>query len=450
MAAAAPPALGGDLLGDAIDSGLSELATEANLPEGTPEGEAAPETEESAITDASAEVAPAEAEAAPEGEAAPAAAAPSDGPYPLSQDGNGYVVPKQDFQILDGQRQYTEAVQNFFPTANDAQVAYNEATDFRSMLTDYVTGEPNLIDSVLAHWAGMGETDPTMQQQFQQSFVKMAERMPETLRQVNPQAYDQFMGGIINSKVEELYNIAAQSGDPADLFKAQELDHALTGQYKTELPKYDPDASLRQQIEQRQQTLEQRENQIMERDWKAFNGGWDPKTGAASGAISGPKWQSYFSEINRALEPFKANYAPQVFKALVNEVNSNLMAKLQSADPLWAQNHNLALKSLENAFKAAWRSGSDTNALNQRIQFFQNDFLTQARKYLPSAVKEILGTPKPQAPSTNKTAPAQQPPRTAPAATRPAQPPPAARTNGQARPAPAPPGKPAGWDAAFR
>lgn len=444
MAAAAAPPMGGDL-GDLIGSAVDEaMGPKTDAEESsTGEVEAAGEGEPAAVEETE-PLEGAEGEAAAEG--AEGAAPASDTPYPLSQDGNGYVVPKQDYQILDGQRQYTEAVQSFFPTANDAQAAYNEATDHRLMLTDYVTGKPELIDAVLAHWAGAGETDPTMQQQFQQSFAKMAERMPETLRQVNPQAYDKFMGSIINNKIEELYNIAAQSGDPADLFKAQEYDHALTGQYKTEVPKYDPEAAAHQQLEQRQRAIDQHENQIMDRDWAAFNGGWDPATGTPSGSISGPKWKAYFDEISRTLEPIKANYSSTIFDAIVHKVNADLVNKLQSADPMWAQNHNNALQSLENAFKALWKSRQPTNQLQQRIQFFQNDFMTQVRRYLPSVVKEVLKDSTP----ASRPAPAQQP-RTSPAAARPAQHPPASRTNGQSRQVQASPSsKPPGWDAAFR
>jgi hypothetical protein len=455
-AAAAPPMGGGDIIGDAIGGNLDELAAEAGGLTDDTGGDEAPLGDEgdSGITNASEETAPEEAAAPADGDA-PQADAPADGTYPLTADGSGYAVPKQDFDILEGQRQYAEAVQNRFPTAADAEVAYTEATDFRSMLTDYTSGDPANIDSVLSHWAGAGETDPLMVRQFQQSFATMATRMPDTLKQINPTAYQQLSNRFINEagldiyapiaqQTQSLYEKAAQTGDPTDLYNAQKWDHDHTGQYKTELPKDDPEAARLQQIEARQQELDNHEKTLVGRDWTNFN----------NSTVSGPKWAQYNGEIDRALDPIKANYSEPVFNAIKASVNQRLIAKLQ--DPSnsemanWARNHDLAYKGLEQAFKTAWKSGQPVSQLQQRIQFFQNDFMTQARKYLPSVVKEVVGNPSPKTPGTRTATPPQQQPRTAPAAARPAQTPPAARPNGQPRPAATAPGRPAGWDAAFR
>jgi hypothetical protein len=449
MTAAPEAPATGDILGDAIGGALDDLATDYNLPDDTG-GEEAPLSADAPLEDAPVEDLNADG-AAPD--SAPAVL--PEGEYPLSPDGSGYVLPKQDFDILKGQREYASAVQEIFPTANDAAIAQQEATDLRSMLADYRSGDQANIDTVLAHWAGAGETDPMMQRQFQQSFATMANRMPDTLKQINPQAYQQLTSRFIKEagleiyapiaqQTKALYDKAAQTGDPTDFFNAQQYDFEHTKQYQTELKRVDPQEAQRQQIEARQREIESRENSLIGRDWANFN----------SGTVSGPKWTQYNSEIDRALETIKGNYAEPVFNAIRASVNQKLMAKLQ--DPAnsemanWARNHDLAYKSLEQAFKAAWRSGQPVSQLQQRIQFFQNDFLNQARKYLPSVVKEVIGTPS-KAPATPKPGtPAGQQPRTQPAAARPAQPSPAARTNGQRTAAPQRGQAPPGWDALFR
>lgn len=402
----------GDILGAAINEGLDELATEA----GIPGGEETTETpEEDGVIDGTSDYAPPEEAPVETTEEAPAAPAQSDGPYPLSTDGNGYVLPKQDFQTLEGQRQYAEAVQNRFPTASDAEIAYQESSDFRSMLADYVHGDTNGIDSILAHFAGAGENDPTTSQQFQRSFTTLAQRMPETLKQVNPQAYQQFKEDIFSQEIQEAYDHAAKTGDEMDLFRAQQLDHNRTGQYKSkdQLPKYDAEAVARKEFEDKQALLAAREAQIMDREWKTFD-----KT-----TISGPKWNEYWGEIDRTLEPIKGNYSEQHFAVLKKMVSDGVLGKLQE-DTQWAANHNMTLKSLQSAFETALRNNQPVAALQQRIQFFKNDFMLRARKYLPSAAKEAVGDPPvATAPKTAATKPQGSPRANAQAApARPAQP----------------------------
>lgn len=430
MAAAAAPPMD---LGSVINDGLEEIATEHGI---TDEGgEGSPDIEgvdEPSVTDATAAVGEEvpDVAAAPEVTEAPVAAPqPSDGPYPLSQDGNGYVVPKQDFQILDGIKQYAEAVQNRFPTANDAEIAYNESADYRSILADYSRGEQNGINSILAHFAGVNETDPTMAQQYARSFVNMANQMPEALKQVNPQAYQSFRENIAAQEINEAYDKAMKSGDPADFVQAQRLDWARTGQYKTELPKFDAEAAARDEFAKREAAFAQRETQIMQRDWQNFD----------KGSINGPKWNDYWNEIDRALEPIKGNYNPKVYQGIKNTINTDLLDALKT-DPQWVANHNNALASLQSAFEAAWKAGQPTEALNQRIQFFKNDFMTRVRKNLPSIAKAAIGDqPKAPAPKV-ATTPAPAQPKPAPAAApRPAAARPATATprapNGQFQPA---------------
>lgn len=452
MTAAPEAPATGDILGDAIGGALDDLATDYNLPDDTG-GEDASLSADAPLEDAPAEDLNADG-AAPD--AAPAAL--PEGEYPASPDGSGYILPKQDFDILKGQKEYASAVQEIFPTANDAVIARQEATDLRDMIADYTSNDPTNIDTVLAHWAGGGETDPMMRQQFQQSFSTMANRMPDTLKQVNPQAYQQLTARFIKEagldayapiaqQTQALYEKAAQTGDPTDFFNAQEWDHKHTGQYQTELKRVDPQETQRQQMEARQREIETRENNLITRDWKNYN----------ESTVSGPKWTQYNSEIARALEPFKSNYeaTPGVFDAIKGEINKRLMGKLQ--DPKnselsnWARNHDLAYKSLEQAFKSVWKSGQPVAQLQQRIQFFQNDFMAKARQFLPSVVKDVIGNNPPKATAAPRAGtPAGQQPRTQPAAARPAQPSPAARTNGQRTAAPQRGQAPPGWDALFR
>src|SRR6185312_2030418 len=289
----APVSGGGDFDSELTAALAGTFDSSADVPP-EPEAKAIPEPE----VPAAEEIVP-EAEAAPEGEGTPAPVA-ADGPYSLSADGKSYVVPKQEFDTaISGALKYAEAVQAKFPTPGEAELAYNQASDFRSMQSDYLNGDDASLDAMLKFWAGQEGVHDAYKGQFQSSFGKLVTRMPEILKSVNPQAHQAMADGIVNSRIEAAYTKAAESGDPNDLLAAQHLDWGATGKYKTELPKVDPQKAEADRLAQERQQLDQRTAGLLERDWNNFN----------QTQLNGEKWKQFDAEIAKTLEPVKGKYS---------------------------------------------------------------------------------------------------------------------------------------------
>lgn len=374
-------------------------AAESAMGSDTPSGDAP-------AGDAPAPVAPAAAapaESAPPAD--PAAPAPATEPYKLTEDGAAYMVPKAELPTLTAHKQYAESVQNRFPTVNDAELGYLESSDFRTMRADYLNGQEGDIDAVLGYWAGQDHTDPNLRAQFQQSFAKMAERLPQTLQKVNPQAYTKLSDGIIHAHIAALYGRAAQTGNADDLLAAQRFEWGMANadqgrlldpeRYNTGKPsqaKSAPDP-----LSGREQELQTRESELLNRDWTSFN-----KT-----SLDGPKWTGFYAEIDKALAPLEKQYQPLVFSALKEKIGKELIGKLQQ-DRAWASRHESERRAIQSAYSHLWKQrGSPDQLKATHVQPYTNDFMAQVRRLLPSIAQPLLNTAA--KPAT--------PPKPAPAAT---------------------------------
>lgn len=294
-------------------------------------------------------------------------------PFPLSDDGKSYVVPKTEFSNYSGMKEYTGKVQARFPTVADAESAYFASSDFRAMQQDFMYPDQGTMERVLNFWSGGDAQDPGVRQQMQQSFAQMATRMPDMLRQINPQAYSQLSDNLVSGTIQAAYAKAAQTGDPADFQRAQFLDWGKTGQYKTELPKTDPQAEQRRQEQARSQDLERRESAMLERDFKTYS----------QAQMDGAKWTAMRSEIDKVLEPVKGKYDAEEFADIRASVERKLLETLQS-DQEWARNHSGERRALESEYKRLWKSGQDPAAMNNRVKGYINDLMVRARLLLPS------------------------------------------------------------------
>lgn len=337
---------------------------------------------------------------------------PGEGPssYKLTPDGSAYLVPKAELPTITGLRTYAETVQNRFPTTNDAELGYLESSDFRAMRSDFLNpdgknpqGENNL-DGMLSYWAGKAHSDPAVAAQFRDSFVKMAERIPETLKSINPEAHAKLGDSIVSARIESAYARAAETGDPEDLLAAQRMDWGQTGRYKTELPKHDPQKAEMDRIAQERLQVDQRTAQLLNRDWTSFN----------KGSLEGPKWQQFNAEIDKTLAPVKGKYDPEVFDALRERISKQMLTKIQE-DFEWARNHGNDLTMLKSNYEQLWKAQKPADGLKPRIQTYTNDFMARVRRHLPSIAAPLLNKatasavaapqPKPPAGSPQQPAP---------------------------------------------
>jgi hypothetical protein len=375
-------------LGDAIGSAIEETAIE---PEAPTDGELFAEETPVEVTETS---------DTPEGEVAE----DPNAPYKLTEDGSAYQVPKQDFEIMQGMREYAEKTQNLFPTVQDAEIARREALDLRAIRTDWTNGEQPDIDAILGYLSGVDETDPTYQQQFRQSFAKMATRMPDYLRAVDQNAYGSLESAVIQQKTNALYEHAAKTQNPEDLFKAQQFDHAMTGRYKTEkdLPVHDPVAEERAKFEADRALIQRQRADMMNRDWQNFD----------ATVANGSKMAQFKGEVEKLLDPLKGKYTERHINSIRKDVIDDTIAAMKR-DSEWTREHMIEYTNIQKAYQAAWNNRQSADGLKPRIQRWQNDFLTRARRYLPSVAKQV--TEQIQLPPVAAGKTRTQPPKTAPA-----------------------------------
>lgn len=334
---------------------------------------------------------------------------PGEGPtYKLSEDGNSYLVPKNELAPLTGYKKYAEEVQGWFPTAADAQAAYQHFSYDQQMRSDYLHGADTDLDAFVQHWAGADYyQNPQMQRQYQERFAQMAQRMPEILKGINENAYYSLAEGLVSKHIERAYELAAQTGSPADLEAAQRYDWGWTGKYKTELPKADPNKPVLEQQQAREREITQRETAALSRDWKSFN----------DSTVEGPKWQQYNAELDKTLEPVKNKYDPIEFGAIRDKISTDLIAKL-NADQEFSRIHKSQQKAIESGYANAWKRQAPADELKPLIQARHNHLMTQVRRLLPSIAAPLL-----KAATTRKVSqsPANRQPQSTPA-TRPNQP----------------------------
>lgn len=335
---------------------------------------------------------PADTQPTPVSDPQPGGEAPTSD-YQLSEDGQNYLVPKAELPNLKTLREYNESVQARFPTAQDAEVAHRDATGWRAMNTDFLHGGAGGLDGVLGFLAGRDASTPEAKAQFQQAFTAMAKQLPEAMaKYVGPEAEHAFASSMVQREIDMAYKIAAQSGDPADLKSAQWLDYGWTGQYKTALPK---GPAAPDPLSAREQALNQRETAIVESQWKSLN----------DSTIEGPKWQQFNAELDRTLNPVKANYDPAVWKHLREGIAKDLLAKM-GEDQNWASTHGNTLRSLQSTFSTRVKAGqgNSINDIKNSAKTYQNDFMMRMRRHLPSIAAPLLRKGQAPAQSAAKTA----------------------------------------------
>lgn len=377
---------GGDISGDlgsVLGSGFDEAFGSNDAPAGdTPPEQSAPS--EVAAPEADTEIADPAADLAPETDQTLDAAPATPGDYPLSPDGKSYLIPKTDFQSIKGVQQYHTQVSQLFPTPQEAQNAATQASDFRQMSNDWMTGaEPN-IDAVMNYFAGGDHIQGSpIQQKFQQSFMKMAERMPETLSRMNPQAHEAFVNAQVGKAIEMAYEKASTTGNPEDLKRAQELDWGVTGQYKTELPKVDPHVKAQQEFERRQADFEKKYTARQNADLDVYNK--SQLEGAKFGELSGLIDKTIGKAADRytpiALNDLKAGIQRELIDAIAGNKTPTYPNGINGQRE-WYAEHKQAFDQLVNDFRQSYDPGNPGRDLTQRAQAYRQDFINRANRII--------------------------------------------------------------------
>jgi len=223
------------------------------------------------------------------------------------------------------------------------------------------------------------------------------------------------------------------------LLEAQQFEWLVKGVYRTNDPElqqkewYDatgnrvrpqgikpPDQREQQNqtLTQREQALATQEKGLQDRDWTTWS------TQYLDTSSNGAKWAAFDQEIDKVLAPVKEKYDPMIFNAVRKEIKGEVINKIKQ-DALFVRNHTTDRSSIEQQFRDAWKQGKNPKELVNNAQLYNNQFLSRARKYIPSVVQPLLkkatatavasNTPrppnspqKPRAAATNGTTPQPQ------------------------------------------
>lgn len=400
----------GDIFSDVLNSEEEpEQPAAETSPEETPGGEAPTSPEAPATTEPS----------------VPGGEGQNVGGYKLTEDGLSYLVPKAELPQLNGFKEYASQVQELFPTYGDAQTAAAESADLRAIHADYAHGSDQDLDAWLSHFAG-GDyaSDPALQNQFQRSFAKMVSRAPDFLKQVNPEAYEGFVGGLVGGKIEAAYRAydqaledAEMSQDPRDaedaanlLKQAQYLEWGATGKvrgtynretgdYQYAPNKVDKAKQQQEQMEAQRKAVQDREDSLLKRDFESFQ----------KFSLQGPKWEQLDAEIDKVLAPVKGSYNETVFNAVKDQVRKQTIDKLK-ADFDWSRNHENQYRAIKSSYEDLWKRNARTDGLQPQVAAYQNDFMARVRRILPSLTAQMVN--KATASTVAAAKPAARAPRT--------------------------------------
>ncbi len=293
-------------LGDSMDSFFSSEGGSEETAEPQPGDETGPEGADEAVAPPVAPAAP--AEALPDG---------------ATRDGKQIRIDAARFdKAIYPAYKFAQEVQQFAPTVQDAQVQYQRASDLRHMHADFSSGDPAQVDEFLKYWESQSPAG------FATMTQRALERAPQAVR-------EQLASQSLTTTADSLYEQAAQSGDPQDLYKAQMFEWSHSGQFRfnstDQLPKIDPLAKRQKELDSREQTIRQQENQRGEQAWN----GWKNQTDQAIGSgLNG--------QIDTMLKGVAARFkeTPDLFNAVRQQIRTQVIAKVES-DREWMRNFNL-------------------------------------------------------------------------------------------------------------
>lgn len=363
--------------------------------EQTPGGEAG--SADTAVTESTG------GEPVPGGEAGSADTAASS--YQLHDDQKNYLVPKDDVTALTSARNYSTAVQQYFPTPDHAVAAFETASNFDRMHNDWAYSSD--LTPVLQHFYGGDEVDPSAAGAFRAAFERMIPQAVSFLGSQNPQQRNQVVGKlfaqeldraaaqdvaayaswvypIIQREIGFAYDRALQSGD-AQLFKStQHFDYLFNKRY-FETPeaartgRAQATQEVKPQVSERERELERREQQFLQAAWTNFD----------RASVNGPKWAAFEQEIDKTLAPIKDKYDETEYNGIRDLTKQAIIRELQQ-DGAWTQQQNHEYAALADIYQQSMRSGQTPATLSARIRAFQNDFMSRVRQKLPLVASRYI------------------------------------------------------------
>lgn len=341
-------------LGNSMDEFFS-----AGADEGGSDEPPAPETEDAPPPDG--------ADATPPPAPAKPAAAETPLPDGAVRDGKQIRIDAQRFdKAIYPAYKYAQEVQQFAPTVQDAQVQYQRASDLRHMHSDFTSADPAQVDEFLKYWESQSPAG------FATMTQRALERAPQAVR-------EQLASQSLQTTADSLYEMAAQSGDPQDLYKAQMFEWSHSGQFRfsstDQLPKVDPLAKRQKELDARENTIRQQESQRGEQAWS----GWKNQTDQAIGSGLNQQIDTLLKEV---APRFKET--PDLWNAVRQQIRTQVISKVE-ADSEWMRNFNLDYRRSRGTM-----SPGDRQALVQGYLSRANPVLSSIAKPLISQATRVL------------------------------------------------------------
>jgi hypothetical protein len=335
-----------------------------------------------------------------ESEEGSVAAAPEGEPFPLSDDGSAYMVPKAEWQKIAADKDYAAAAKSAFPTAEDVATAQAAISQYNELQSDFMNGADSDIANILDFFSGAHASDPLTKAHLARSFDKLVSQIPTYLARQNPQGFQKFLADLpdkisaanpafasdfalqlVKREIASAYDAARASGNPEDWDYAKRLDWGMTGTYKgpEDFPKIDPAKAEIDRISQERQTLEQQRAEMRDADWQRFND------------------QNFIGEMTRqanqalaeAMAPLKDQYSPEIFNSVCRAAAADLMSSLR-ADPTWWNAHVQNVKTITDQYRNGWRPGRPVD-MSAYVSPAITNFISRAKANLPSIAAKYTG-----------------------------------------------------------
>jgi hypothetical protein len=326
-------------------------------------------------------------------------------------DGKGFRVSKDRMDDFQKWKSMGEQVIALAPSLDHIKQYRDNASDFRALDIDFQNGAADdaSMDKFLDFWQGSMENDPAKQARLQAAFVKMADRIPDRLRQVNPQAYvalqqkmldtkalreqnpegyGKVQGEVVRAALDAKYLEAAQKNDVEMFRQLQWADYHQTGKYyksMLEVPRPDPLMTEKQtldlqrsELEKRTQTFEQQQQDGRVKIWEHHKE-----------LLGNAERTGMDSLITDALKPALGRYNEQALEQFKVAIAANVEQQLR-ADYTWHRDRQIDLDQLGRDTLERLKNGQKLQDLKPRGDEYINEYLRVARPLVQRIAAQVV------------------------------------------------------------
>lgn len=214
------------------------------------------------------------------------------------------------------------------------------------MLADFLSGDPKGETAFLENFATIAEQARENGEIGHDPIFNLAERFPDLLEKIHPDAYDVLVQRGARSAIERILipqaRQAAATGNKNLLLSIQHVQKALFGQHTPEaelLKTPEPMDERAKSLEARERKLQDFERNQTERAWKDWHSATEKDVSTAVGGVVTER----LKDVAESYKPF-----PKLFEELTGSLQRELKAKLK-ADAAWQTVLTNKMRAAKNA-----------------------------------------------------------------------------------------------------